>query len=409
MSESRKTGVWSRAFTADEWFLTADRRSRHPLSVLTAAAATSLLIGLFLHGNGYVLFACVLAVLALGLAWPWLSVRGLAAELAFSRERAREGETLAVTLRLRNRWPVAAWGLALEETPGALPAVVRVAGWSTVEVCWPFTPVCRGEYPATTPRIVTGFPFGLWRAQRRVAIARHCLVWPRTVPVGPVPAGDSNECAAGVVPCHREGNAGDFLALRPWRRGDALRRVHWPQTARHDRLIVRTLEACARPSVLLVLDVDRAVHVGDGPDSSREWAIRVTASLGEGWLGQGVPVGLVCAGVTLTPAAGTRQHTALLDQLARLPAGTAVPLAKIVDATDAVAESAILRVVVTTDQAALGTPAGGTRYIVLRAAGFGGAATPQAAGRRRPWIVLDGPGRVAASLRELPKGGYGGE
>ena len=47
----------------------------------------------------------------------------------------------------------------------------------------------RYEYPTGNTQIATGFPFGLWRARHRVAIARRCLVWPRTVPVGPVPAG----------------------------------------------------------------------------------------------------------------------------------------------------------------------------------------------------------------------------
>lgn len=405
MSESR---VWARALT-DEWCPALDRRLRHPVSVLAAAGTASLLIGLFLHGNGYVLLACVLAVLAVGLVWPWLSVRGLATDVAFSRERAREGETLTVTVRLRNRWPVAAWGLALEHAPGEPPAVVRVAGWSTVEVSWSFSPRCRGEYPTAEPCIVTGFPFGLWRARRRVAIARPCLVWPRTVPVGPVPVGDADECAVGTVASRREGNAGDFLGLRPWRRGDTLRRVHWPQTARHDRLIVRALQACARPSVLLVLDVDNAVHAGAGPDSSREWAIRVAASLGVGWLGQGVPVGLVCAGVTLAPAAGMRHQAALLDQLARIGSNTDSSLGQIMEAADALDEPALLRVVVTTDRAASPGQDARTRYIVLRAAGFGADATPQAAARCRPWIVLEDADRIAPNLLQLPKGGYGGE
>src|SRR5262249_20416091 len=70
----------------------------------------SLIIGLFVHGNGYVLLACLLAVIGTGSAWPWLSLRGIRAEITFDRMRGREGEPVTAILRVRDYLPLGAWG-----------------------------------------------------------------------------------------------------------------------------------------------------------------------------------------------------------------------------------------------------------------------------------------------------------
>jgi hypothetical protein len=63
----------------------------HPLGVLSLAATASLRCGLFLHTQGFVLCGGVLAVIALGVIWPWLSLRGLSGAVTFDRTRASEG------------------------------------------------------------------------------------------------------------------------------------------------------------------------------------------------------------------------------------------------------------------------------------------------------------------------------
>jgi uncharacterized membrane protein YraQ (UPF0718 family) len=85
----------------------------NPLGVMSLAALTALLCGLFLHPRGLVLFAGVAAVTALGVAWPWLSLRGLHGSVSFARARGAEGEPVEVRLTLRNGLPWSAWGLAV--------------------------------------------------------------------------------------------------------------------------------------------------------------------------------------------------------------------------------------------------------------------------------------------------------
>jgi uncharacterized protein (DUF58 family) len=71
--------------------------------------------------------------------------------------------------------------------------------------------------------------------------------------------------------------------------------------------------------IQLVLDADPRVHAGSGPDGSREWAVRIVASLAKGWLEAGAQVGAVWNGQAIPPASGRQQLHRLLDGLTRLP------------------------------------------------------------------------------------------
>ena len=223
---------------------------RNPLAVLSLAMVAAVLCGLYLHPRALILASGLAAVLAVGTAWPWLSVRGLSGTLTFGRQRVREEESVAARLVVRNRMPWAAWGLSVrgEALDGASMTRAGMAvapGWRVSESSWQFIPERRGEYPGAVPRIATAFPFGLWEASRPLAVPSRLLVWPRTFPVGPIPEAASGLEGYGLATRNKAGTAGDLLGVRPYRRGASLRRVHWPQSARHGHLIVCELE-CAR-------------------------------------------------------------------------------------------------------------------------------------------------------------------
>ena len=315
-------------------FLTRDHASRldpyikwvrNPLAVLALAMVAAILCGLFLHPRSLILATGLAAVLAVGTAWPWLSVRGLSGMLVFGKDRVREGEAVTARLVIRNRMPWAAWGLSVRGEPpdGVSPTwtgMAFAAGWHTTESRWELIPERRGEYPGAVPRIVSAFPFGLWEASRPLAVPIRLLVWPRTFPVGPIPEAASGREGDGLAPRNKAGSAGDLLGVRPYRRGDSLRRVHWPQSARHGHLIVCELESPAMPKVQIVVDTHPDVHSGSGPEGSLEWAIRVAASFAEGWIGQGAEVEVVYGGRSVEAAAGpvAARRARVLDEMARL-------------------------------------------------------------------------------------------
>jgi uncharacterized protein (DUF58 family) len=428
---TRLTGGLRAAATYDvfpEFSAKVRRFVYHPVGVLSLAATVSLLCGLFLHPQGFVLCGGVLSVIALGVIWPWLSLRGLAGTVAFDHARAVEGERVEAYLTLRNRLPWAAFGLAMRgglsnrelcaaedgaQLGETCEGGIRIA-WAphrrTIRCHWIFVPARRGVYPLSTPLLTTGFPFGLWENKRALSIASPLVVWPRTYPVGPVPLVSGDQQVEGNVSRNKVGSNGDVLGVRPYRRGDSPRRIHWGQSARHDRLIVCELQSNARPIVHLILDTDPSVHVGRGKDSSYEWAIRIVASLAMGWLTAGVEVGAAWNEQVIPASSGPKQSSVLLDALARLPVAEGIPLRETMSRAACRGLTDGLQIIVTTDvgvdRATDGPVEEYQRWVVLQTEGFlsTGQTAPalplRACGNRiRPWLLIDSPDRVPPLLR----------
>jgi hypothetical protein len=68
-----------------------------------------------------VLLGGAMAVIVLGIVWPWTSLRGTQGSITFGHLRTSEGDNVEVVLTLCNRLPWAVWGLAvrLGEVHGA--------------------------------------------------------------------------------------------------------------------------------------------------------------------------------------------------------------------------------------------------------------------------------------------------
>ncbi len=217
-------------------------------------------------------------------------------------------------------------------------------------------------------------------------------------------AGD--EASDGSVTRGRVGSTGDILGVRPYRRGDSPRRIHWAQTARHDRLIVCELQTNVRPVVLLVLDADPANH-SLGPNGSREWAIRIAASLARGWLEAGAQVGAAWTNTFISPASGSAQASRILDALARIPDQCSGSLAQLFDAPSVRGARAGVRVAITTDAFSARASAGDMiRFVVLDRRGFGGDVVRSMGcdegpirARPQPWAEFRSADRVPHDLR----------
>ncbi|HEV3436016.1 MAG TPA: DUF58 domain-containing protein [Gemmata sp.] len=417
-AKSSRLGRWLRSLANHDFFPGFSAKARHilynPLGVLLLAAAASLLCGLFLHAQGFILCGGVLSVVALGIVWPWLSLRGLSGTLAFDRYRASEGDAVSVSLRLRNRLLWSAWGLAVRggfgDDPGTTVAGVASTPGRRTAICrWIFTPTRRGVYPLMPTRLASGFPFGLWEVSRGLAVERSLLVWPRTFPVGPIPAVRGDRQVEGNVSRNKVGNTGDVLGVRPYRRGDSPRRIHWGQSARHDRLIVCEIQSNARPVIQLVLDANPRIHSGTGAEGSREWAIRIVASLAKGWLEAGAQVGLAYAGFDIPAASGIVQIHKILDVLALLPEAVDSSLREVLACPKCQGFRDGLQVIVTTDRAHRHTEcaacaADDQHWVVLSTTGFADAidviACPCEQERHpEPWLRIDTPELIPALLR----------
>jgi uncharacterized protein (DUF58 family) len=260
---------------------------KKPIGWVVCGAAFSALVGLLIGPQGFVLMAAFLTLLTLGVVWPWLSMRGLNCRLRLTEPRSREGETLNIELEIRNRWPIPIFGMMLEgqflqdienEHDIVAVAMKRVPSWSVSRFQWRLQPVRRGILPADIPRIAIGFPFGLYQSSKPVQIVGRTMVWPQCIDLRGIPQSPGQGFNVEGNFSNRSGEYGEVIGIRRYRHGDSLKNIHWNQTAKSDRLVVRERQSLAQNPFRIIVDLTPSHHRGTGSQSSHEWAIRIAAS-----------------------------------------------------------------------------------------------------------------------------------
>ena len=68
-------------------------------------------------------------------------------------------------------------------------------------------------------------------------------------------------------------------SVREFQPGDSIRMIHWPSTAKHDEFYVRLFDGTPASDSWILLDLDRSVQLGEGPDSTEEHGVILAASL----------------------------------------------------------------------------------------------------------------------------------
>ena len=122
-------------------------------------------------------------------------------------------------------------------------------------------------------------PFGLATIAASLTATSEVLVLPRVEVLGSGrPRGDGIG-AEGAIPHMVALHGEDDVAIRSYRDGDDLRRIHWPATAHRFELMVRQEDRPARRRAVIVLDSRASGHQGPGTLGSFEWAVTAAASI----------------------------------------------------------------------------------------------------------------------------------
>jgi len=186
----------------------------------------------------------------------------------------------------------------------------------------------RGKFTIGDITCTTSDPFGLFERTVRFPSATTVVVYPRTVDFigqsklpGQLPGGTRQ---GGAVPFVTAAAAG----VREYQPSDPYHRIHWPSTARTGRLMVKEFELDPFTDVWVVLDMDRRVHLGSGPESTEEYGATVAASLARLFLLENRSVGVLTQGQLVPPDRGARQINRVLEVLALARANKSEPLAE---------------------------------------------------------------------------------
>ena len=288
-------------------------------------------------GLGYILLCLVVAIAAVntGNNGLYLVLAGMLSAMVVSGVLSRRnvravrceietvGEVVAtrpswLKVRFENRYR-AATAQALfflhESLPGPL-WVDPLAPGETREIVVEGVFPRRGVFRDADAGILSRFPLGLFRKYRRAKLCREIVVYP-LAETPSVPAIPSDDARRGGPHPRARGEGSDIRTLRDFLPGDDPRDVHWKQSARMRRWIVREREA-ERDRVLF-LAVDNAVDAGDPAALERfERAIARCAGAALLLLSRGGEVGFHARGVKVAARGGRSQRVRILEALARL-------------------------------------------------------------------------------------------
>ncbi|MHB9007908.1 MAG: DUF58 domain-containing protein [Limisphaerales bacterium] len=153
--------------------------------------------------------------------------------------------------------------LPLLPAQGSVEAIVEIVAFR------------RGPLVLAGGLVARSDPFGLFRAFSRTAAPHTVLVLPRRYPLPPLTLpGQTQYQRGGVALAAGVGESEEFVALREYRRGDSLRRVHWRSTARRGELTVKEFQDEYFVRHALVLDT----FCEASRDAAFEEAVAVAAS-----------------------------------------------------------------------------------------------------------------------------------
>ena len=123
-----------------------------------------------------------------------------------------------------------------------------------------------GRYAVEEARAAIEDPFGLARAEVELPAGGALVVYPRLVALDRLFSESGAHAQDGRRLLLRRPSGFDLHSVREYERGESLRKVHWPTTARRGQLMVKELEDAPRDEIAVVLDADAGAVAGESFD-----------------------------------------------------------------------------------------------------------------------------------------------
>jgi uncharacterized protein (DUF58 family) len=166
--------------------------------------------------------------------------------------------------------------LPRDAAPGALD---RLAPGERRELRLAFTPRRRGRIEMAGLTLARADPLGLVRGLAQLPLAARLIALPRRYRLPEIVLPGRRKFQPGGVSLAASiGDSEEFLALRDYRPGDPLQRVHWKSYARTGKPVVKDYQDEFFERHALVLDTGSGGEEGRGEDAAFEDAVALAAS-----------------------------------------------------------------------------------------------------------------------------------
>ncbi|MCW2495889.1 DUF58 domain-containing protein [Jatrophihabitans sp.] len=153
-------------------------------------------------------------------------------------------------------------------------------------------------------------PFALFRTSHRFGGTDRIWVYPRVLPLRPLPTGRARNLEGPSSESSPQGTI-TFHRLRDYADGDDLRLVHWRSSARVGHLVVKHNVDTSQPYGVVLFDLRPARYTAEG----FEEAVDVVTSVLMATAGSGAPVELRLTDGTSLGGTRSRDLTPLVDHL----------------------------------------------------------------------------------------------
>ena len=263
--------------------------TRLGLSLLAIAGTFYALAWLTRIGWLYIAPPLILAILLLNLMLPPLNVRALSAERRFKNRKDGEqvdifeDDILVMETRLSNRSLLPKIALTLREVFPCAPPGKEEYGYfigalsprRTSALTYGITCHRRGVYSFPPLRVESSAPFGFFRAVRSLEAPMEVTVYPKVLPIDV--AVNQGTLQGDSPRFGRPTFTGEVRSSREFQQSDELRHIHWKNSARSGRLMVKQFDQTPRGELRIAFNP--GVNLGRGRETTLEYAIKIAASL----------------------------------------------------------------------------------------------------------------------------------
>ncbi len=213
-----------------------------------------------------------------------------------------DGDSTTVTLLIENQSRRAIGNISIEDDVNQLGVatfeVARLRRGESTTATYRVTCRPRGVYRVGPTMVSASDPLGLAETRLPTGPVDRIVVYPALEDLSGFPIVRGQDPAMQASrPEHSRRGGEDFYTLREYQRGDDLRRVHWPSSAKTDELMIRQLETPWQSRALVLLDVrDASYESRDAFEKAVSGAATIVTHLvGSGfdadlWAGDAEPI-----------------------------------------------------------------------------------------------------------------------
>jgi uncharacterized protein (DUF58 family) len=307
------------------------------------------------------IYLCILLIVISGL-WTLFSVRGITLKRSARGLRQQLGQIFEERFEIINTYRISRPYIEVrDESSIPRKGGSRVISWIAPHEQRNYNAYTylskRGEFSLGPTVLYSGDPFGLFSYTRRLSAEKSLLVLPYIVdlqyfpfPPGLLPGGRALRRKTSEATPHAAG-------VREYVPGDPRNRIHWPSTARRNRMMVKEFDQDPQADVWIFLDSQKRVQAEQNklldileidqlwlikhnlevtlPPDTYEYSVSIAASISKYFIQKGQGVGLASAGQSVTVLSaerGERQLGKILENLAFLKGEGKLPLLGLIEA-----------------------------------------------------------------------------